>query len=129
MPSSRIKIAWLLVLVLGALALVGCGTQETPPPAGEVEVTEASAPEATAVVEATESEAPESEPTEALEAEQVEETETEPTPTQEPTPEPTPTPIVVVDVDSACVNCHTDIDRLKELAEEPEEVELSSGEG
>ena len=47
----------------------------------------------------------------------------------EPTEAPTATPIVVADVDSACVDCHTDEERLKVLAVEPEEVELSSGEG
>jgi hypothetical protein len=44
----------------------------------------------------------------------------------------TPEPVPVLETgkdDSACVNCHTDEERLKELAVEPEEEELSSGEG
>ena len=116
---------WTVLLVLVALLLVGCGATEAPPMTvvSEEPTQISEAPEAVVTEAATDATA---EPTLVMEAE------TEPTVTVEPEPTalpPTPTPIVVVDVDSACVSCHTDVDRLKELAVEPEEVELSSGEG
>lgn len=130
----RNTIAFFLVLLAVLIALMGCAGDDTPTAAvseGAVEPTERPVEEApTAVEEPTEEQAV-AEPTASEEVEPTEEVVEEPMeePTPEPTPEPTATPVVVVDVDSACVNCHTDVDRLKELAVEPEEVELSSGEG
>lgn len=130
----RNTVAFILVLFAVLVCLMGCAGENTPTALVSEEVvepTEKLVEEApTAIVEQTTEQAV-VEPTAAEETEPTEEAEPEPTvePTAEPTPEPTATPIVVVDVDSACVNCHTDVDRLKELAEEPEAVHLSSGEG
>jgi hypothetical protein len=137
MVASRAQKATVLLVLLAALAmLVGCAAKETPTPEA-APVAEVSPEPTEEVAEPTE-ELPAEEPTAKVEvsSEEGEGAESEepapeptPEPTLEPTPEPTPTPVVVVDVDSACVNCHTDVDRLKELAEEPEAVHLSSGEG
>ena len=133
MFRSRAKSALILLLLLSALALLaGCASDEMETP--EAETVADANPEIEEV--ATEpAEEPATEVPPALEEEssepdaEVEPEDAAPEPTEEPTSEPTPTPVVVVDVDSACVNCHSDADRLKELAEEPEAVHLSSGEG
>jgi hypothetical protein len=125
MVGSVAKIVTVLLLLLGALALMtGCATDETPAPAVTPTVdSSAEIEEETAGL----TEGPTGEvPTAVAE---VSPEEVEPAETAEPTVEPSPTPFVVVDVDSACVECHTDQDRLMELAEEPEQVDLSSGEG
>jgi hypothetical protein len=129
------NVALLLLLFAALVCLVGCAGGDTPTPAAVSEEppapTEKPSEEAPTVVVEETAEEVQVEPTEAAEAEPTESAEAEPTeePEPEPTAEPTATPVVVVDVDSACVDCHTDKDRLAELAEEPEEVELSSGEG
>lgn len=122
----------LAIMLLMVAVLAGCGAEATPTP----EVVAEASPTAVAETPEETAEVPTEAPAETAEetAETlVEEATEEPTaePEPEPTPEPTlePTPIVIVDVDAACVGCHTDLDRLKELAEEPEEVHLSSGEG
>ena len=130
MLVSRAKTAIVLLLLLAALTLLaGCAANETPTPEA-APVSDASPEPGEELAEPTE-EAAEEAPTAVTEEEAETEptSEAEPEPAPEPTPEPTATPVVVVDVDSACVNCHTDVDRLKELAEEPEQVHLSSGEG
>ena len=114
---------WRRVLTAAAcllltLMLIGCSADSLTPTA---------APEATAVEAGETQRVPTEEQTPAVEPEPEQPEVTEPA--AEPTLEPSPTPVVVVDVDSACVNCHTDTDRLKELATEPEAVHLSSGEG
>ena len=48
----------------------------------------------------------------------------------EPTPASSPVEISLEQEDCQCIDCHSDADRLKELAVEPEAVEaLSEGEG
>ena len=120
------RLVAILLVLLAVVFLVACQAEETPVPTAISETQ----PETTE--EETATQPPEEVPTEPVVVEPTEVVE-EAEPTEEaapePTPEPTATPIVVVDVDSACVNCHTDIDQLKALAEEPEEVHLSSGEG
>jgi hypothetical protein len=122
------KITFTLILLAAALVLCGgCGSKESP--TATTGVTEA--PEPTSAPEATAEKVAVEQPT-AVAAATVEEPTAAAT-TEEPTPEPpsptmTPAP-EIVDADSACLNCHTDEERLKELAVEPEVEELSSGEG
>jgi hypothetical protein len=114
----------MLVASVALILLSGCG-ESSEPQATAVSETPADAA-ATMVTDSSDSSDSQANGSESGEAADVEPTATaEP----EPTEAPTATPIVVADVDSACVDCHTDEDRLKELAVEPEEVELSSGEG
>ena len=125
MVGSVAKMVTVLLLLLGALALMtGCAADEAPAPeVTPVTDSEAGSDEETAVpTEGPTAEAPTS-------VAEVSPEEEEPEETAKPTAEPSPTPIVVEDVDSACVDCHTDQNRLEELAEEPEQVHLSSGEG
>ncbi len=122
------KLTLILILLAAALVLLGgCGSKESPTATARA----TQAPEPTSEPEATAEKVVVEEPTAVAEA-TVEEPTAEPAEEAapaEPTPKPpTPTP-EIVDVDSACINCHTDKERLKELAVEPEEVELSSGEG
>ncbi|MGD9100808.1 MAG: hypothetical protein PVF45_10040 [Anaerolineae bacterium] len=129
------KITFTLILLAAALVLCGgCGSKESA--TATTGVTEA--PEPTSALKATAEEVTVEQPTAVAEATVEEPTAAapmeEPTPA-EPTPEPpsptmtmTPTP-EIVDEDSSCINCHTDEERLKELAVEPEVEELSSGEG
>ena len=126
----RKKLIFTLVLFAAILFLLSaCGSKESPTPTTRV----VEAPEPTSAPEATAEEAATEEPVVVAEA-TVEEATVEEAATEEPEPEqptaepPTPTP-EIVDVDSACINCHTDEERLKELAVEPEKEELSSGEG
>jgi outer membrane biosynthesis protein TonB len=135
MVGSIVKMVTVLLLLLGALALMtGCAVDETPAP-GVTPVTDSDAETEEETAGLTEGPTPEAPTSEASAGEtptavaEVSPEEEEPEETAEPTVEPSPTPIVVVDVDSACVDCHTDQDRLAELAEEPEQVHLSSGEG
>jgi len=105
----------LLVLVL-ALALTGCGGEPTAaptePPEREEAPTEVAAA-ATATTAPNEPPPPTDLPT-------------EPPSTATPTEEPTPEPID----DSACITCHTSQETLQALTEEPEQTEsLSEGEG
>ncbi len=125
------KLTFTLILLAAALVLLGgCGSKESPTATARA----TQAPEPTSEPEATaEKVVVEQEPTSVAVAEAtVEQPAQEPTEepmAEPPTPKPpTPTP-EIVDEDSACINCHTDVERLKELAVEPEVEELSSGEG
>jgi outer membrane biosynthesis protein TonB len=111
-----------LLLVL-ALLLAGCGGEPTVAPTEPPKPTEISAALSTPTEEPTQAPTPTEEPTEPpTPTEEPTELPPTATPTEEPTPEP-------VD-DTACINCHTDEETLKEVAEEPEETEaLSEGEG
>ncbi len=137
MFRSRVQGVMILLSMLAALVLfVACSSEETPVPEASP-VVETSSEQEEAAAEPEEDVAPTEAPIDSVEEEaepeeaevEAEEPAPEPTAEPEPTPEPTATPVVVVDVDSACVSCHTDAERLKELAEEPEAVHLSSGEG
>ena len=130
MVGSVAKMVTVLLLLLGAVALMtGCAADETPAP-GVTPLTDSDGGASEGIPGLTEGPTAEAPATEAPTAEvEVTSQGEEPQETAEPTAEPSPTPIVVVDVDSACVDCHTDQERLAELAEGPEEVHLSSGEG
>ncbi len=113
MVGSVAKMVTVLLLLLGTLALMtGCAADETPVP--EV----APATDADTQPEEEAAAAPTGEAVTAVAEAQPEEEAPEEVP--EPTAEPSSTPVVVVDVDSACVDCHTDQERLAELAEEQE---------
>jgi hypothetical protein len=104
MLVSRAKTAIALLLLLAALSLLlGCAADETPTPKA-APVTAASPEPGEELAEPTEELATEA-PTAAVEEASQEEEQAEP---EGPSPELTPIPIVVVDVDSACVNCHTE---------------------
>ena len=110
MRSMRSRVLFLLAAAVFAAALVACqGGEEATP----IEVAEVTEPATDVPEQVQESEAA------------TPEEEAEPAPTAEPTP----TPVPLVDEDSSCVSCHTDKDKLEELATEPEAVHLSSGEG
>jgi hypothetical protein len=111
------------LLVVLALLVVGCGGEPTVAPTEPPEPTEVSAAPSTPTEEPTDPPTPTEEPTDPpTPTEEPTEIPPTATPTEEPTPEP-------VD-DTACVNCHTDEEALKAVAEEPEETEaLSEGEG
>lgn len=113
------------LLVVLALLTVGCAGEPTVAPTEPPEPTEISAAPSTPTEEPTQAPTPTEEPTE-LPTPTEEPTELPPTATPTPTEEPTPEPVD----DTACVNCHTDEETLKAVAEEPEETEaLSEGEG
>ncbi len=126
----------LLLLVTTIFTLSACSTDKKEATAEPIEEqAPAELTEPTAVVE----QEPAMEEPAATEAAVAQESPTEepvseaPSPTmmpEAPSPTVTMTPIPeIVDVDSACINCHTDVDQLKELAVEPEVESLSSGEG
>lgn len=119
---KKVLMTLVLSLMLGLL-LAGCDSAGRQDPTGAVqdEQVTGSAQEISGSTAVVQEPSDTREPTE----------ESTPTETSTPTVEPSPTvtPVVVVDVDSACVDCHSDTERLKELAKEPEKVELSSGEG
>jgi len=112
-PIQRLTV--LAILLIGAVALAGCGSASgdlTPTPATVAEVATALAMQRAAQDEAA--------PTEQG---------------AEPADEPTSTPAPAADTppetasESACIDCHTDAETLKVLAVEEVTESLSEGEG